>query len=215
MSLKEKVWRIVFFSIIILLNLKRMQGFEICDEQRRPLVPCNATTHMLTHVICDNYAVSFTTHPPNILFNFDYSNGSSVIYFKFINGDFMYHYPMTNYFKEKILHHLNLFRNRIASGLTVQKRTGQKFPAAKRMRQIAWSNELSYIAHAVGKGCNVNSGMCTRTLRFPNNHIFALHTPSSFPFRNDSTSFWRTFDLYLETFIEQYELSDKLELQNK
>lgn len=63
MSLKVKVWRIVLFSIIILLNLKRMQGFEICDEQRRPLVPCNATTHMLTHVICDNYAVSFSQPP--------------------------------------------------------------------------------------------------------------------------------------------------------
>lgn len=127
----------------------------------------------------------------------------------------MYHYPMTNYFKERILSHLNQFRNRVASGFTVQKRTGKKYPSAIRMREIAWSNELSYISHAVSKGCQVSSGMCTRTLKFPKNHIFAISVKSPTPFANESKGFWKTFDWYLELFIEEYEMADILELQNK
>lgn len=122
---------------------------------------------------------------------------------------------MTHHLRKRILNELNTFRNRLASGLTIQERTGKKYPSAIRMREIIWSNELSYLAHVAMKGCAVISTLCTRTKHFPKNHVFSFAMEAMYPFYNDSNNFWLRLNMNFKSYIEEYELAEKLELQNE
>lgn len=50
----------LFLCIIIFNKIKEMRSFQICDEFRKPLVPCqkNQQIKISSHVICDNYNVN-------------------------------------------------------------------------------------------------------------------------------------------------------------
>ena len=60
----------------------------------------------------------------------------------------------------------NVFRNSLASGRETST-NGGTYPAAARMREMLWDQELEYLAGLHAKQCNRIHDKCRNTKRFP------------------------------------------------
>ncbi|XP_037957406.1 antigen 5 like allergen Cul n 1-like [Teleopsis dalmanni] len=74
-------------------------------------------------------------------------------------GKFVSNPPLTRLIRDQLLFCHNTARNKIASGLV-------GFPAASRMRDLIWDDELAYIATIHTRQCMIQHDRCHNTQRF-------------------------------------------------
>ncbi|SPP73246.1 venom allergen 3-like [Drosophila guanche] len=74
--------------------------------------------------------------------------------------------PDTKGLQGIILHLLNTYRDKVASG-DLKTRKNKAYPGAKRMRQLIWDLELGYMARSHAATVSFKHSECRATQRFP------------------------------------------------
>ncbi|XP_017838258.1 antigen 5 like allergen Cul n 1 isoform X2 [Drosophila busckii] len=114
--------------------------------------------------------------------------------------------PDTQILRDMIVRFHNVHRDRLASG-SVMTSMNKSFPAAARMRELIWDNELGYMARLHASTVSFKHSECRATTRFPlAGECLGLVFPSSEP-----RSIEELINLTLQKMFDEFEMVDEPE----
>lgn len=105
---------------------------------------------------------------------------------------------MTRKVIRTFLDNMNKYRNKIASGYEFGEAAGAKFPAAARMRELIWDNELAYLAIQQSSLMKLAKPRCANSVKYTNIGIIKVNCNKIKPFNLLNVTYLNYFKLYIE-----------------